>query len=262
MTYYRIQRYCKIVYIQDLYNALIDLWSVFHDPPFLGPPGRDGRDGLPGVPGATGAPGRDGLDGVKGDKGDSGLPGEKGEPGRDTGGTVYIRWGRTVCPNVTGTELVYEGIAAGAWYTHSGGGSNYLCLPNDPEYSDFRPGEQNDGILHGAEYETHLSPLAAVHQHNAPCAVCVTFRSKQFMFPGKNTCPTSWTMEYSGYLMASRRDQQRTEFECIDKDPESIAGSSADTNGALFYHVEGKCTGLPCPPYDAEKELTCVVCTM
>ena len=50
---------------------------------------------------------------------------------------MYIRWGRTVCPDVTGTELVYEGIAAGSWYRHSGGGSNYLCLPKDPKYSSY-----------------------------------------------------------------------------------------------------------------------------
>ena len=69
--------------------------------------------------------------------------GEKGEPGRDTGGAVYIRWGRTVCPNVTGTELVYEGIAAGNWYSHTGGGSNYLCLQKVPS---IRPFYQEDRV--------------------------------------------------------------------------------------------------------------------
>ena len=45
----------------------------------------------------------------------------------------------------------------------------------------------------------------------------------------------------------------KTMFECIciDKDPESIqAAVLIDTNGALFYHVKGRCsTELPCPPY-------------
>jgi hypothetical protein len=81
------------------------------------------------------------------------------------------------------------------------------------------------------------------------------------MFPGKITCPTDWTLEYSGYLMTSKDSHSKKTFECIDKDPESIAGSSANTNGALFYHVEGRCTGLPCPPYDEEMEITCSVCT-
>ena len=175
---------------------------------------------------------------------------------------MYIRWGRTVCPNVTGTELVYEEIAGGSWYTNTGGGSNYLCLPIDPEYSSYQSGAQGYSTIYGAEYQTGTaSPLESVHERNVPCAVCCTSRSKHFMLPGKNTCPTSWTLEYSGFLMSTQHNFHRTTFECIDKDPESIPGSSANTNGALLYLVEAKCTGIPCPPYDAEKELTCAVCT-
>ena len=61
--------------------------------------------------------------------------------------------------------------------------------------------------------------------------------------------------------MTEAYTHNRNSFECVDKDPESIPGSAADTNGALFYHVEGVCNGLPCPPYDPQKELTCAVCT-
>ena len=50
-------------------------------------------------------------------------------------------------------------------------------------------------------------------------------------------------------------------YECVDKDAESVPGSSPNTNGGIFYHVEASCNGLPCPPYVAEKELTCAVCT-
>ena len=34
-----------------------------------------------------------------------------------------------------------------------------------------------------------------------------------------------------------------------------------NNDGGLLYHVEASCNGLPCPPYVAEKELTCAVCT-
>ena len=39
-----------------------------------------------------------------------------GPPGPTDGGTSYIRynWGRTVCPDTEGTELVYSGVAAGS----------------------------------------------------------------------------------------------------------------------------------------------------
>ena len=48
---------------------------------------------------------------------------------------------------------------------------------------------------------------------------------------------------------------------CVDKDSESIPGSAANTNGALLYHMEATCNGIPCPTYDPQKELTCAICT-
>ena len=61
--------------------------------------------------------------------------------------------------------------------------------------------------------------------------------------------------------MTEYRTYSKATYECVDKDAESVAGSHANTNGGLFYHVEANCNGLPCPRYDAEKELTCAVCT-
>ena len=84
------------------------------------------------------------------------------------------------------------------------------------------------------------------------------------MVPAKTQCPTDWTVEYHvGYLMAEYyyRDS-RTMYECVDKDPESVPGLNAGSDPrGLFYLVEPLCNGLSCPPYDGEKELTCVVCT-
>ena len=77
------------------------------------------------------------------------------------------------------------------------------------------------------------------------------------MIPAKTQCPTDWTVEYIGYLMAETRGHSRTMYECVDKDPESVPG----LNRAFFELVEPYCNGLSCPPYDAQKELTCVVCT-
>ena len=61
--------------------------------------------------------------------------------------------------------------------------------------------------------------------------------------------------------MTERYNHNSATFECVDRNPESIAGSIGNINGGLFYHVEAKCTGLACPPYDEGKEVTCVVCT-
>ena len=61
--------------------------------------------------------------------------------------------------------------------------------------------------------------------------------------------------------MTHAHSQNRGMFECMDGNPESIPGSAADVNALEFYHTEAACRGLPCPPYDPQKELACIVCT-
>ena len=161
--------------------------------------GCDGRDG---VAGATGAPGRDGRDGKKGDPGIIGPPGPQGPPGPFNGGLVYTRWGNTTCPSTSGTELVSEGRAAGTTYFVKGGGSDILCMPNDPEYDDYAAGVQGYSSITGVEYFPYGGPLNTVQSDNMPCAVCRGIRSKVLMIPAKMTCPPQWQKEYAGYLMA------------------------------------------------------------
>ena len=185
---------------------------------------------------------------------------------------MYTRWGRTTCSNTTGTQLLYAGRAAGSQYTNRGGGANYLCLPEQPQYSNYTPGVQTGrAYLYGAEYRTGGShpvnngPLNSLADHKVPCAVCYTStRGTVVMIPAQITCPSSWTQEYYGYLMAERShpSHHRSTFECMDHSPQSVPGSIASTNEALFYHTEVKCGyGIACPPYDTQKEVTCVVCT-
>ena len=124
---------------------------------------------------------------------------------------------------------------------------------------------QNFGYLYGAEYEMHNGQaLTRVSQQNPPCAVCeVMTRSKQLMIPGTYECPSGWTTEYSGWLVSEYHGHKgRTMYVCLDKYPETVDGEQRSTNGALMYNVEVQCNrGLPCPPYDDRKELSCVVCT-
>ena len=216
------------------------------------------------------APGVNGLDGIVGPQGMQGPPGPTGPPGSSntSSGTTYVRWGRTVCPSITGTELVYDGLTAGSHYSHQGGAAEYICAAKgaDAEYHpEATTRDLNHATLYSTEYESHDGQaLADLYQHNAPCAVCeVTSRSKQIMIPGRYTCPDTWTVEYSGWLMANHHGHRRTMFMCLDKTPETVIGRAASNDGALLYHVEADCgTGqLPCPNYDATKELACVVCT-
>ena len=170
-----------------------------------------------------------------------------------------------MCPNVTGTELVYEGLAAGSFFQHQGGGANYICTASgaDVEYHpEATTANRGLAILYGTEYESHGQVLRDLLQHNVPCVVCnVTSHSRQIMIPGKYTCPDTWTVEYSGWLMSENHSHRRTMHICLDKTPETVQGAAADMNAALMYHVEADCTALPCPNYDGTKELSCVVCT-
>ena len=236
-----------------------------------GPPGPttadSGMQGPPGPQGPTGPPGPQGNQGPSASPGQRGLtgpPGPRGPPGptTTTGGAVYTRWGKTTCPSTPGTQLVYAGKAGGSHYADGGGGANKLCLPDNPQYLSYRSGHQS-GYLYGAEYEISSGqPFQSMHQHNVPCAVChVSTRASLLMVPARTSCPSSWTREYYGYLMAERWTHGKSTYECVDKSPQSVPGSAADNNGALFYHIEATCTGLPCPPYVDGREVTCAVCT-
>ena len=184
------------------------------------------------------------------------------------GGATYIRWGRTTCPDTEGTELLYSGRASGPKYSQQGSGSNHLCLTDEPEFLNITAGEQSyRSFLYGAEYQKEIedmpTPLPAIHDHNIPCTACYTSaRVGKIMVPGTIACPSSWTREYYGYIMAERHDFHRSTYECVDVEPESIPGSEANTDGALFYFTEMRdCAGINCPPYTSGDELTCAVCT-
>ena len=196
-------------------------------------------------------------------RGSQGEPGVQGPP---AGGAVYTRWGRTNCSTDQGTQLLYAGKAGGTHWEHKGGAANYLCLPNDPDHLQYQSGVQGITPIGGVEYwYAGLPSLSSFTHHNVPCAVCyVATRSVAVMIPAKTQCPTHWTLEYVGYLMThSIVNAGRIMYECVDKDPESVPelNASSRNSTAFFDLVEPKCDCLSCPPYDAEKELTCVVCT-
>ena len=191
-------------------------------------------------------------------------------------GVTYIRWGRTTCPNVTGTQLVYSGRTAGTFWNIQGGGAEKLCLPDQPEYlpntaniDDAIPASPH---VHGAEYEYSAGPNSNTFHHNVPCAVCyASARSSTLMIPATIQCPPKWTREYYGYLSSERANEPhnvpsghyRSSFNCVDVNPEVIDNSSSNRDGALFYYVLSACgtNGLSCPPYEDGRILSCAVCT-
>ena len=111
--------------------------------------------------------------------------------------------------------MLMSGYATGRHHRQGGGGSNYLCLPEEPRWK----GHLNNtaafaGWIYGVEYHTnhgtnhnHDALLSGVnnggsqafHGRPAPCAVCyVPHRSAYLMIPAGDVCPTGWTHEYDG----------------------------------------------------------------
>jgi len=169
------------------------------------------------------------------------------------GGAVYVRWGHIFFPSTV--NRLYHGISAGSDFRNTGSGSNPLCLPHAPTY-DISPITSNRGrgsSIHRARYSSDMSQM--------PCAVChVSQRSAVYTFPAQPTCPTEWTLEYTGFLMASHNDHQKSDFICVQKNP-FVQSSPLTTEGLLFYNVEANCTSLPCPHYQRQRALTCAVCS-
>jgi hypothetical protein len=158
-------------------------------------------------------------------------------------------------------ERVYSGRTGSSYNRHQGGAANYVCMPDDPEYTlPFRAGVQGYSYVYGTEYENLLVPNR--EQHDAPCAVCyIPTKHSVIMIPAKTSCPSGWTREYYGYLMSERVVNRRTMYECVDMAMESVPGSQNQVYSGHFWHVEAHCNGVACPPYSAEKELGCVVCS-
>ena len=193
------------------------------------------------------------------------MAGLRGPPGTNAGGVTYTRWGRTLCPH-TGTEQLYEGFVAGSAWDHAGSAS-YLCLHETPQFLRTTPGQQEGRTgIHATEYEVRASPPAFgnMRGHNAPCVVCyVPTRTTKITIPARTSCPSSWTREYYGYLMADRSHDHRSGRVpiCVDVNAESVPGTARREARSQLYFMEITCHGAVCPPYSDGDEIACVVCT-
>jgi len=205
-------------------------------------------------------------------------------------GVTYTRWGRTVCG--MGEDRVYQGIVAGPSSVAASSkstGSEFLCMPDNPEYNNSDAGIQSRyGQLFAAEYDIPASSRIFETDNaeddrineprefdgfSIPCAVCYKERATaQLMIPGRSRCVNEldqgWVPAFSGYLMAGSATAQRSYYSsyltdpiCVDRAPEiHFQGKRYDYYAAKISFIEAHCNDLPCPGYNNGKELTCVVC--
>lgn len=186
------------------------------------------------------------------------------------GGVTYIRWGRTTCGS--DAEKLYDGKVGGNYHNHPGGGANYLCMHNEPQWRNKTGGKLAvHGRIDGTEFEAMDQPhlfektnAQSLNNNDATCAVCYSDRRvAKVMIPGRRTCNAGWTKEYEGYLVTGHWNYKANHvYECLDLAPEVVLGTSRDTHASLMYIVTVVCIrGSLCPKYVRDNAVTCVVCT-
>jgi len=113
---------------------------------------------------------------------------------------LYIRWGKSDCSNhlmtdksAEATSTVYQGVMASSHHAQSGGGKNYLCVADQPEWGNVSPGYQTTAAqLEGVQYAIGRSagynnkPFSwsnfggqDPNHYLAPCVMCETNKKRR-----------------------------------------------------------------------------------
>ena len=150
-------------------------------------------------------------------------------------------------------DIILQGYMGGAPNRASGGGSNYLCLPEKPSYSTYKEFRQIDA-----------SEIDIQMDSNIYCALCErSGKNSMIMYPGSHQCPEKWDLEYTGTLV-TQRQLKRTEYVCLSQE---IIPKVSWWRSSLGTTTVSKsaCKILPCGEdsntYRSNKNLNCAVCT-
>jgi hypothetical protein len=84
------------------------------------------------------------------------------------------------------------------------------------------------------------------------------------MVPVTNVCPSGWTQEYTGFIMAQDGLDNRsgTEYICVDAAIEGLMGTANTNNDEhVLYFTKTYCGSLSCPPFVNNQVAPCVVCS-
>ena len=168
---------------------------------------------------------------------------------------------------------------AGPDYKSTGGGANFQCLPDDPEYDPQAISNVPHSKLRSVFYTGRNLFSANIDQHQVPCTVCETDRRiTKLMILAKTRCPSSeWVLEYRGFIMSSAEyhaegnyiteNYDKMSYVCVDGKAESVTSKATGLwSGQLLYAVTVSCSGdgalANCPPYLSDgRALSCVVCS-
>ncbi|PRD28443.1 UNVERIFIED_CONTAM: hypothetical protein NCL1_32379 [Trichonephila clavipes] len=165
-------------------------------------------------------------------------------------GATYVHWGKANCTSVA--EIMSTGYVVGP--SGDGGGSNFLCLPDKPQFGDPPSNQKDAAVLQGISYQ-----FPNDKNRKLACSNCrLGARGTVQTFVGRTQCPEDWNYIYDGVLMSGSRNSLSTKFVCLDKKP--VEGEEVTFKNPLVpdwavIPEEDKSD-------DEEKQLlfTCVVC--
>ena len=152
---------------------------------------------------------------------------------------------------------------AGKRHDISGGGTEFLCLPEQPSWGEHGNSDNKNGQVFSVEYEMNIGiNLKHEYNYNAPCCLCKTNYATTVMIPGLVSCFDGWHLQYIGYLGAGQRYGSATNYVCVDSNPKGLPGTGQNEYEATVHNVEIQCGSLNCPPYVNNRQLACVVCSL
>lgn len=191
---------------------------------------------------------------------------------RTDAGTSFVRWGRTECPK--GSTPLYKGYIVGPHFNAGGGGSNYMCAHEKPQFVRPQAGDQPyRAYIWGVELEYGIGTSnqllgdnvnGDLHNQDMVCVRCYVENSyDSMMIPGRQDCGGSgYDLQYKGFLVAQANvPRYRGEYICLDEAPEGALGGSGNNDQSVFYLTQFACGSLPCNPFVSDYEVTCAVCT-
>ncbi|KAG8176255.1 hypothetical protein JTE90_021352 [Oedothorax gibbosus] len=164
-------------------------------------------------------------------------------------GATYVYWGRNNCTE--DAEIMSTGFAMSTGPPHSGGGANFLCLPEKPQYGNPVTNEKEAAFLQNLNYQ-----FPGGDSSKLSCATCrLASRGSVSTFIGRGSeCPGDWDYVYDGLLASGSKSSFSTQFVCLDRNPVNNEGGDEDPLKPDWANIVGEEDG------DKQILITCVVC--
>lgn len=153
----------------------------------------------------------------------------------------------------------------GAKAGEGGSGSSWECFPDSyvtPDNANTNDDAQR-GKIYGVELISADPPFDSSKEGKAIlCSVCQLYtRNAIVMVPGTHTCPSGYTEQYKGYIVAAGSSSNNIpqDYVCLDENVD--VGTESGNNQAKAYPVQVKCGALDCGTYPDNAEIKCIVCS-